>query len=255
MPVWLPYEATIRASSSRPPVDGCRLWQGDEGARLLSDALRTNGTLTSLALGLNGMSGEGVRRVCHALEFNASLVDLSLENNGASYFTESHADSLLASNRRRAAASRYLPQFGGGDVPQSRLHVHLCGEPGSGKTALAGALRRSGVGQKMTEAEGGTHERTRGFSEHFQRYESRTFVVTDYGGKTEFALMHHHHHDRNALSILAPSVYLIVINLTNGYEAGCAELRWWRRYIRALFPRGTVPPICLIGSRADRRRE
>ena len=64
--------------------------------------------------------------------------------------------------------------------------------------------------------------------------------------------MHHHHHDRNALSILAPSVYLIVINLTNGYEAGCAEVRWWRRYIRALFPRGYVPPICLIGSRADR---
>lgn len=229
---------------------------GDDGARMLSDALKNNQTLTALALGLNAMSAEGVRRVCHALESNPSLVALSLENNLASNFTEAHAEQLLASNRRRQACRKEIAKLGNGElVGQSRLHVHMCGESASGKTALAGALRRSGVGQKNTDVEGGVHERSRGVQEQVQRYESRTFVMTDYGGKTEFALMHHHHHDRNARSILAPAVYVVVINLLVGFEQGCAELRWWRRYIRALMPRGTVPPICLVGSRGDRVKD
>ena len=224
----------------------------DDGAKLIADTLRTNATLTALSLGLNGLSGEGVRRVCHALESNASLLALSLENNGASAFTEAHAQRLLSSNRRRAAVHRHLPTMANGEVvPASRLHVHLCGGPGSGKTALAGALRRSGVGQVQKDDQG-SHERTRGVSEQIQRYESRTFVVSDYCGRTEFALMHHHHHDRNARDFMAPSVYLILVNLMAGYEHAVEEVRWWRRYIRSLMPRGAMPPIALIGARADR---
>ena len=224
----------------------------DEGAKQISETLKLNSTLTTLSLGLNGLSGEGVRRVCHALEGNSSLVALSLENNGASTFTEVYANSLLDSNRRRAAVVRHMP--GGrfdSTATASRLHVHLCGEPGSGRTALAGALRRSGVGQKSGE-EPMTHMRTRGVVESTQRYESRIFVVTDYGGKSEFALMHHRHHDKNAREIMHPAVYVIVVNLLSGFEAGVEEIRWWRRYLRALMPRGTVPPVCLVGSRADR---
>ena len=222
----------------------------DEGARLFAATLKTNSALTALSLGLNGISGEGVRRMCHALESNSSLVALSLENNGASTFTEVHASVLLDSNRRRAAIRRHLP--GARErSPGSRLHVHLCGEPGSGKTSLAGALRRSGVGQKAGE-EAVHHTRTRGIVESTQRYESRVFVVTDYGGKSEFALMHHRHHDRNARELMPPAVYVIVVNLMSGFDHCAAELRWWRRYLRAVMPRGTVPPVCLIGSRADR---
>ena len=51
-------------------------------------------------------------------------------------------------------------------------------------------------------------------------------------------------------AMLAPAVYVVVINLQNGIEQAQIELRWWRRYIRALMPRGTVPPICVVGSRA-----
>jgi hypothetical protein len=61
------------------------------------------------------------------------------------------------------------------------------------------------------------------------RYESRAFTVTDYGGKTEFALMHHRHHDPNARALMAPAVYLIVVNLSLGFEQGTREVRWWRR--------------------------
>ena len=49
---------------------------------------------------------------------------------------------------------------------------------------------------------------------------------------------------------MAPSVYVIVVNLMAGYEAGIEEIRWWRRFLRAVMPRGTVPPIALVGSRS-----
>ena len=76
--------------------------------------------------------------------------------------------------------------------------------------------------------------------------------MSDYCGRTEFALMHHHHHDRNARDFMAPSVYLILVNLMAGSEHAVEEVRWWRRYIRSLMPRGAMPPIALIGARADR---
>ena len=36
-------------------------------------------------------------------------------------------------------------------------------------------------------------------------------------------LMHHHHHDRHGRNLLAPAVYIIVINLQAGFEQGVAE--------------------------------
>ena len=73
-----------------------------------------------------------------------------------------------------------------------------------------------------------------------------------YGGKTEFALMNHRHHDRNARVVMAPAVYLVLVNLMNGVEQCALELRWWRRFIKAGSPRGMAPTICLIGSRGDK---
>ena len=189
--------------------------------------------------------------MCHALDSNDALIDLSLENNGASSFTEGHADSILKSNQRLGMMRRHLParqrRLGAG-VEADHPPVRRAWERQDG---ALGALRRSGVGQKQTDTEM-AYERTRGLREEVQRFESRSFVMTDYGGKTEFALMHHRHHDRNARSLMAPSVYLIVVNLVAGLEQGARELRWWRRYIRALAPRGSMPTIALIGSRADR---
>lgn len=224
----------------------------DEGAKHIAEVLRVNSTLTALSVGMNQMSGEGVRRVTHALDGNSSLVALALDNNGASYFTEVHGERMLSSNRRMAAMRRHLPSLANGElVAQTRLTVHLCGEPGCGKTALSGALRRSGVGQKAVEGEG-QQQRNRGVVQLVHRYESRTFEVTDYGGKTEFAMMHHRHHDRNARAVMAPAVYLVIINLSNGVEQCAAELRWWRRLIRSSAPRGQMPVLAVIGSRADR---
>ena len=137
----------------------------DEGAKLIADVLRTNDTLTSLSLGMNQLSGEGVRRVTHALDNNSSLVNLGFDNNEASSYSDTHAQRMLASNVRISSMRRHLPSLAGGElVAATKLTVHLCGEPGSGKTALSGALRRSGVGQKAVEADGGA-DRSRGVVE------------------------------------------------------------------------------------------
>jgi Ran GTPase-activating protein (RanGAP) involved in mRNA processing and transport len=223
----------------------------DEGARHLAEVLRVNATLTSLSVGMNQMSAEGVRRVTHALDSNSSVVELSLDNNGASYFTEAHCERMLLSNRRSSAMRRHLPALASGEmVPQTRLTVHICGEPGSGRSILSMALRRSGVGQKA--AEGEDQSRDRGVVQLVHKYESRVFELIDYGGKTEFALMNHRHHDRNARAVMAPAVYLVLVNLMNGVEQCALELRWWRRFIKAGSPRGMAPSICLIGSRGDK---
>ena len=58
---------------------GCRL--GDAGALAIADALRVNGSLTSLDLGGNMIRKEGGVAIAETFKVNGSLMTLSLASN------------------------------------------------------------------------------------------------------------------------------------------------------------------------------
>ena len=68
-------------------LDGCTSLKlrgtkiGDAGAKALAEALKTNGELTTLHLGHNGIEAEGAAALAAALTSNAALTSLHLVGN------------------------------------------------------------------------------------------------------------------------------------------------------------------------------
>ena len=54
---------------------------GDEGATAIGEALKLNGSLTSLDVGANDIEDEGAKAICEALKLNGSLTSLDVREN------------------------------------------------------------------------------------------------------------------------------------------------------------------------------
>ena len=83
--------AAMRAGARELDLEGQSL--GDEGATLIADALRSNGTLTRLVLTDNGLTNAGAGELASALRTNSALTYLGLRDNE---ITDDGAEALAA---------------------------------------------------------------------------------------------------------------------------------------------------------------
>ena len=62
-------------------IDLSSNWIGVEGAKSISEALKTNKSLTSIHLSYNNIEAEGAKSIGEALKINKSLTSINLSNN------------------------------------------------------------------------------------------------------------------------------------------------------------------------------
>ena len=103
-------------------------WLGDEGARALAEALKTNKALTSLNIHSNSIKADGARALAQALKTNKALTSLILRNN------------LIGADGARALAEVLKS-----DSALTSLDLEVNSIGNEGARALAEALKSNGA--------------------------------------------------------------------------------------------------------------
>ena len=72
---------------------------GDDGAKDIAEALKTNSTLTSIDLQSNNIGDDGAKDIAEALQINSSITSIKLKYNNISDKMIKTIDSLIENNR------------------------------------------------------------------------------------------------------------------------------------------------------------